>query len=305
MVGEMATTPSSGSRAGNGRAVRRRMSKYSPEDKENFDIFGVNPGENQKRSPLPEGFPRKPLNDITAILQSLQDPAGEGSSKHRKPLTRSQNLGKCARNYQLVESSSLSGPEVGLAKKKSKGKSTPQATALKTKSVKGSARLAFNLEAQVQDFQDPVCISPSEQKEKLLTAEARSKTLVSKCETSTAHVACSSSGELSLVVEVEATCSDPQRADASEQVMGEREKNWSGPVAMEVRQEASLQDVGKLPSTPGIAELKEVVEKTPRADYRRKNSTETTATTRDGVQRAPGEKKTNALANRSSVAKFR
>ncbi len=51
----------------------RHLSKFIAQDKENFFFF---PGNNiveplQQRSPLPVGYPRVPLQDITAILSPL------------------------------------------------------------------------------------------------------------------------------------------------------------------------------------------------------------------------------------------
>lgn len=76
VVNQMAgdpVTPAAKNSSDNARVVRRRVSKFSTADKENFNVYGGNVGENQKKSPLPVGYPRRPLHDITAVLQSFDD----------------------------------------------------------------------------------------------------------------------------------------------------------------------------------------------------------------------------------------
>ncbi len=54
------------------RRTRRQMelSRYVAQGKENVPVFCSNVGEPLQRSPLPVGYPRLPLQDITAAILS-------------------------------------------------------------------------------------------------------------------------------------------------------------------------------------------------------------------------------------------
>ncbi len=54
------------------RRTRRQMdlSRYIAQEKENVPVFCSNVGEPLQRSPLPVGYPRLPLQDITAAILS-------------------------------------------------------------------------------------------------------------------------------------------------------------------------------------------------------------------------------------------
>jgi len=88
----------------------RHLSKFIAQDKENVFFF---PGNNiveplQQRSPLPLGYPRVPLQDITAILSPLNQPRGngdEGAEGHNRPKQRKSRKKPLRPCPSLVEES--------------------------------------------------------------------------------------------------------------------------------------------------------------------------------------------------------
>ncbi|BBM97476.1 hypothetical protein MPTK1_1g05990 [Marchantia polymorpha subsp. ruderalis] len=147
-------TPAAKNSSDNARVVRRRVSKFSTADKENFNVYGGNVGENQKKSPLPVGYPRRPLHDITAVLQSFDD-QDEASTRPHKHFTRSQ-MGLCSRNYELIETSSSTKNGAGSSSKESKGKSVKQtATTTTTSTKRTKSVLPVDLQIHDRENQDP------------------------------------------------------------------------------------------------------------------------------------------------------
>ncbi|CAM6082704.1 unnamed protein product [Calypogeia fissa] len=76
-----------------GRETRKKVPKFSESDKENFSVYGGDMGLNENKSPLPVGYPRAPLQDITAVLQPVTNNSDEEEPTTvgvRKPVTRSQ-----------------------------------------------------------------------------------------------------------------------------------------------------------------------------------------------------------------------
>ncbi|KAH8957396.1 hypothetical protein BDL97_07G091400 [Sphagnum fallax] len=88
----------------------RHLSKFIAQDKENFFFFPANNIVEplQQRSPLPVGYPRVPLQDITSILSPLNQPRGngdEGGEGHKRPKQRKSRKKPLLPCPSLVEES--------------------------------------------------------------------------------------------------------------------------------------------------------------------------------------------------------
>lgn len=113
------------------RRTRRQMelSRYVAQEKENVPVFCSNVGEPLQRSPLPVGYPRLPLQDITAAILSplnqLREEEDE-SGGHKRPKQRKAPKKKLSRPCPPVIED--------LTETTSKGQSSQQATVTVTES---------------------------------------------------------------------------------------------------------------------------------------------------------------------------
>jgi hypothetical protein len=113
------------------RRTRRQMelSRYVAPGKENVPVFCSNVGEPLQRSPLPVGYPRLPLQDITAAILSplnqLREEEDE-SGGHKRPKQRKAPKKKLSRPCPPVIED--------LTETTSKGQSSQQATVTVTES---------------------------------------------------------------------------------------------------------------------------------------------------------------------------
>ncbi|KAG6543226.1 hypothetical protein Mapa_015477 [Marchantia paleacea] len=286
-------TPAAKNAPDKARAGRRRVSKFTTADKENFNVFGGNVGENQKKSPLPVGYPRRPLHDITAVLQSFDDQA-EASTRPHKPFTRSQ-MGLCSRNYELVETSSRTKNGTRSSDKESKGKFPRETATTSTTSMKRtkSVLLPFDLQIHDRESQGPGIHVISEKKVKTVRfAEV-------ECSSETANV------EVPLPVLPNSSKDETFSGSIEIEVEGAnvREDNDTIIAAMTSTEESQHELKIQTSSRSSMDVLKETRVQVSKARPMEVENSSANRRTRN--QHLQEQKKQKPLSSRSSVVKFR